>query len=69
MLFGAVSALGGTRSAAQADLSAIAKSFGFAGDSMEKVLQTADKVQGMSFGEAKRHLADWVLRMTALLSC
>ncbi|NIH18498.1 hypothetical protein [Morganella morganii] len=53
---GAVSALGGTRSAAQADLSAIAKSFGFAGDSMEKVLQTADKVQGMSFGEAKKTL-------------
>lgn len=53
---GAVSALGGTRSAAQADLSAMAKSFGFAGDSMEKVLQTADKVQGMSFGEAKKTL-------------
>lgn len=53
---GAVSALGGTRSAAQADLSAMAKSFGFAGDSMEKVLQTADKVQDISFGEAKKTL-------------
>ncbi|MGJ7249234.1 hypothetical protein [Morganella morganii] len=53
---GSVAALGGTRSAAQADLSAMAKSFGFAGDSMEKVLQTADKVQGMSFGEAKKTL-------------
>lgn len=53
---GAVSALGGTRRAAQADLSAMAKSFGFAGDSMEKVLQTADNVQGMSFGEAKKTL-------------
>ncbi|MDF5911215.1 hypothetical protein P4W15_04410 [Morganella morganii] len=51
---GSVAALGGTRSAAQADLSAMAKSFGFAGDSMEKVLQTADKVQGMSFSEAKK---------------
>lgn len=53
---GSVAALGGTRSAAQADLSSMAKSFGFAGDSMEKVLQTADKVQGMSFGEAKKTL-------------
>ncbi|MEY1090547.1 hypothetical protein AB7160_17065 [Morganella morganii] len=53
---GSVAALGGTRSAAQADLSAMAKSFGFAGDSMEKVLQTADKVQGMSFNEAKKTL-------------
>ena len=53
---GSVAALGGTRSAAQADLSAMAKSFGFAGDSMEKVLQTADKVQGISFGEAKKTL-------------
>ena len=53
---GSVAALGGTRSAAQADLSAMAKSFGFAGDSMEKVLQTADKVQGMSFSEAKKTL-------------
>lgn len=53
---GSVAALGGTRSAAQADLSAMVKSFGFAGDSMEKVLQTADKVQGMSFGEAKKTL-------------
>ncbi len=53
---GSVAALGGTRSAAQADLSAMAKAFGFAGDSMEKVLQTADKVQGMSFGEAKKTL-------------
>lgn len=53
---GSVAALGGTRSAAQADLSAMAKSFGFAGDSMEKVLQTSDKVQGMSFGEAKKTL-------------
>ncbi|ENO7351899.1 hypothetical protein ACB404_000025 [Morganella morganii] len=53
---GSVAALGGTRSAAQADLSAMAKAFGFAGDSMEKVLQTADKVQGMSFSEAKKTL-------------
>lgn len=53
---GSVAALGGTRSAAQADLSAMTKSFGFAGDSMEKVLQTADKVQGMSFNEAKKTL-------------
>lgn len=56
MRFPARSLLGGTRSAAQADLSAMAKSFGFAGDSMEKVLQTADKVQGMSFSEAKKTL-------------
>lgn len=53
---GSVAALGGTRSAAQADLSAMTKAFGFAGDSMEKVLQTADKVQGMSFSEAKKTL-------------
>ncbi|HEI8863106.1 TPA: hypothetical protein ACWLTD_002902 [Morganella morganii] len=53
---GSVAALGGTRSAAQADLFAMAKAFGFAGDSMEKVLQTADKVQGMSFSEAKKTL-------------
>lgn len=53
---GSVAALGGTRSAAQADLSAMAKAFGFAGDLMEKVLQTADKVQGMSFSEAKKTL-------------
>ncbi|MBV2190231.1 hypothetical protein [Providencia rettgeri] len=54
---GSMTELGGTREAAQADLTAMAKSFGFAKNSMEKVLQTADKVQGMKFDKAKATLA------------
>lgn len=54
---GSMAELGGTRDAAQADLSAMAKSFGFAKNTMEKVLQTADKVQGMKFDKAKATLA------------
>ncbi|MTC34941.1 hypothetical protein GKR67_09975 [Providencia alcalifaciens] len=54
---GSMAELGGTRDAAQADLSAMAKSFGFAKNSMEKVLKTADKVQGMKFDKAKATLA------------
>lgn len=53
---GAIAELGGSRESAQADLSAMAKSFGNTKDSMEKVLQTADKVQGMSFDKAKKTL-------------
>ncbi|OZS67754.1 hypothetical protein CHI96_00215 [Proteus mirabilis] len=53
---GAIAELGGSRESAQADLSAMAKSFGNMKDSMEKVLQTADKVQGMSFDKAKKTL-------------
>ncbi|MER1705547.1 hypothetical protein [Proteus mirabilis] len=51
-----IAELGGSRESAQADLSAMAKSFGNTKDSMEKVLQTADKVQGMSFDKAKKTL-------------
>ncbi|ELZ5938406.1 hypothetical protein U0L13_000560 [Providencia stuartii] len=54
---GSMAELGGSRDAAQADLSAMAKSFGFAKNSMEKVLQTADKVQGMKFDKAKATLS------------
>lgn len=50
---GSMAALGGSRDAAQTDLSAMAKSFGFTKDSMENVLQTADKVKGMKFDQAK----------------
>ncbi|MER1764221.1 hypothetical protein KJJ90_03925 [Proteus mirabilis] len=53
---GAIAELGGSRESAQADLSAMAKSFGNTKDSMEKVLQTAGKVQGMSFDKAKKTL-------------
>lgn len=53
---GAIAELGGSRESAQADLSAMAKSFGNTKNSMEKVLQTADKVQGMSFDKAKKTL-------------
>ncbi|MDM3744571.1 hypothetical protein O9431_02215 [Proteus mirabilis] len=53
---GAIAELGGSRESAQADLSAMAKSFGNTKDSMEKVLQTANKVQGMSFDKAKKTL-------------
>lgn len=53
---GAIAELGGSRESAQADLSAMAKSFGNTKDSMEKVLQAADKVQGMSFDKAKKTL-------------
>lgn len=53
---GAIAELGGSRESAQADLSAMAKSFGNTKESMEKVLQTADKVQGMSFDKAKKTL-------------
>ncbi|HBC5903892.1 TPA: hypothetical protein KEV60_003642 [Proteus mirabilis] len=53
---GAIAELGGSRESAQADLSAMAKSFGNTKDSMEKVFQTADKVQGMSFDKAKKTL-------------
>lgn len=54
---GSMAELGGTRDAAQADMEAMAKSFGFAGNSMEKILQTADKVQGMKFDKAKATLS------------
>ncbi|WP_272521690.1 hypothetical protein [Providencia sp. PROV202] len=54
---GSMAELGGTRDAAQADLSAMAKSFGFTKNSMEKVLKTADKVQGMKFDKAKATLS------------
>lgn len=54
---GSMAELGGARDAAQADLSAMAKSFGFAKNSMEKVLKTADKVQGMKFDKAKATLS------------
>ncbi|MEM8013716.1 hypothetical protein ABTW46_18225 [Morganella morganii] len=53
---GSVAELGGTREAAQSDMEAMAKSFGFAGNSMEKILRTADKVQGMKFDKAKATL-------------
>lgn len=53
---GAIAELGGSRESAQADLSAMANAFGNTKDSMEKVLQTADKVQGMSFDKAKKTL-------------
>lgn len=53
---GAIAELGGSRESAQADLSAMAKSFVNTKDSMEKVLQTAGKVQGMSFDKAKKTL-------------
>lgn len=53
---GAIAELGSSRESAQADLSAMAKSFGNTKDSMEKVLQTAGKVQGMSFDKAKKTL-------------
>lgn len=54
---GSMAELGGARDAAQSDLSAMAKSFGFAKNSMEKVLKTADKVQGMKFDKAKATLS------------
>lgn len=54
---GSVAELGGTREAAQSDMEAMAKSFGFAGNAMEKILRTADKVQGMKFGKAKATLS------------
>ncbi|MHD0614713.1 phage tail tape measure protein [Morganella morganii] len=54
---GSMAELGGTREAAQADMEAMAKSFGFAGNSMEKILRTADKVQGMKFDKAKATLS------------
>ncbi|MGJ7163658.1 hypothetical protein [Morganella morganii] len=54
---GSMVELGGTREAAQADMEAMAKSFGFAGNSMEKILRTADKVQGMKFDKAKATLS------------
>ncbi|HEK1048834.1 TPA: hypothetical protein SMQ32_000595 [Proteus mirabilis] len=53
---GAIAELGGSRESAQADLSAMANAFGNTKDSMEKVLQTAEKVQGMSFDKAKKTL-------------
>lgn len=53
---GSMAELGGTREAAQSDMAAMAKSFGFAGNSMEKILKTADKVQGMKFDKAKATL-------------
>ncbi|WCG91654.1 hypothetical protein ONR67_06400 [Proteus terrae] len=53
---GVIAELGGSRESAQADLSAMANAFGNTKDSMEKVLQTADKVQGMSFDKAKKTL-------------
>ncbi|HGN1931755.1 TPA: hypothetical protein ACKRWR_003616 [Proteus mirabilis] len=53
---GAIAELGGSRESAQADLSTMANAFGNTKDSMEKVLQTADKVQGMSFDKAKKTL-------------
>lgn len=53
---GAMAELGGSRESAQADLSVMANAFGNTKDSMEKVLQTADKVQGMSFDKAKKTL-------------
>lgn len=53
---GSVAELGGTREGAQSDMEAMAKSFGFAGNSMEKILRTADKVQGMKFDKAKATL-------------
>lgn len=53
---GAMAELGGSRESAQADLSAMANAFGNTKDSMEKVLQTADKIQGMSFDKAKKTL-------------
>ncbi|HEI8484914.1 TPA: hypothetical protein SLE47_000833 [Morganella morganii] len=54
---GSVAELGGTREAAQADMEAMAKSFGFADNSMEKILRTADKVKGMKFDKAKATLS------------
>lgn len=54
---GSMTELGGTRDAAQADLFAMAKSFGFTKNSMEKVLKTADKVQDMKFDKAKATLS------------
>ncbi|MEY0256571.1 hypothetical protein AB7X32_22820, partial [Morganella morganii] len=54
---GSMAELGGTREAAQSDMEAMAKSFGFAGNSMEKILRTADKVQGMKFDKAKATLS------------
>ncbi len=53
---GSVAALGGTRSAAQAEFSEMATAVGVAGDSREMGLQIADIVQGMAFGEAKKTL-------------
>ncbi|SFN98173.1 hypothetical protein [Xenorhabdus japonica] len=50
---GAMAELGGSREAAQADLTAMAKTFGNTTASMEKILSTADKVKGMKFDKAK----------------
>ncbi|MDC9591182.1 hypothetical protein PSI23_18275 [Xenorhabdus sp. XENO-10] len=54
---GAMAGLGGSREAAQADLTAMAKAFGNTTASMEKILATADKVRGMKFDKAKATLA------------
>ncbi|WP_338885370.1 hypothetical protein [Xenorhabdus sp. TH1] len=55
---GALAELGGSRDAAQADLEAMSQAFGKTTNKMEKILATADKVQGMKFDKAKATLAD-----------
>lgn len=53
---GAMAEMGGTKEAAQADLTAMANAFSDAEDPIEQILKTADKVKDMSFGDAQKEL-------------
>lgn len=48
--------MGGTKEAAQADLTAMANAFTDTEDPIEQLLKTADKVKGMSFDSAQKEL-------------
>lgn len=53
---GAMAEIGGTKEAAQADLTAMANAFNDTEDPIEQLLKTADKVKGMSFDDAQKEL-------------
>lgn len=53
---GAMVEIGGTKEAAQADLTAMANAFNDTEDPIEQLLKTADKVKGMSFEGAQKEL-------------
>lgn len=53
---GAMAEIGGTKEAAQADLTAMANAFNDTEDPIEQLLKTADKVKGMSFDGAQKEL-------------
>ncbi|MBG2711447.1 hypothetical protein I4558_17310 [Proteus mirabilis] len=53
---GAMAEIGGTKEAAQDDLTAMANAFNDTEDPIEQLLKTADKVKGMSFDDAQKEL-------------